>query len=211
VLGATEQHGHLALGNDTLNAVELAKRSAIAEGVLLAPPLNYGVSTLMTAFPGTLSLSVETFAHAVQDLVRSAYRGGFRNLMFFNGNGPHFMMLPYLTELMADLDGLICDWFEWFTEPQVVALLEEISPRGETHANWGENWPASRPTEYIVPPDEPWWEYRRNVFLHGPHEVREKAPSGSFGGPQEMADTDMERVISLAVELARARLRALHK
>jgi creatinine amidohydrolase len=209
VLGATEQHGHLALGNDTLNALELATAAASAEGVLLAPVLPFGISTLFTAFPGTLSLRVNTFAHAVMDIASSAYHSGFRKLLFINGNGPHVMLLPHFTELMTDHDGLVCDWFEWFSEPAVVRLLEEIRPRGETHANWGENWPSSRPDQYAPPTEEPWWEYQRNVFLHGAAEVRQNVPSGSFGGPQEVPVAEIGRVIDLAVDLARQRLRLL--
>lgn len=209
VLGATEQHGHIAIGNDTLNALELARRATAAEHVLLAPPLHYGISTLMAGFPGTLSLRVSTFAQVVRDLVASAYRGGFRSILLINGNGPHYMLLPHLTELMDEFDGLVCDWFEWFSEPAIIERLERIRPRGETHANWGENWPRSRPLTYAPPTEEPWWEYRRNVFLHSPREVREGAPSGSFGGLQQAPDAELEPVIDFAVELARERLRAL--
>jgi creatinine amidohydrolase len=209
VLGATEQHGHLAIGNDTLNAVALAERVSSNEGVILAPPLHYGISTLMAAFPGTLTLRVQTFASVVCDLVRSAYRSGFRSVLAVNGNGPHYMMLPYFTELLDELPGLTCDWFEWFSEPEIIKLLESIRPRGETHANWGENFPVSRPPAYAPSEQEPWWEYSRNVFLHSPAMVRECAPSGSFGGHQEVADADMERVFELAVSLGTARLEAL--
>ena len=209
VLGAVEQHGYLALGNDTLNALEVARRATQAERVLLAPPLHYGISTLMAAFPGTMSLSVRTFGDVVRELVGAAYRSGFTRLMIFNGNGPHYLLLPHLTELMDQFHGLVCDWFEWFTEPEIIRALEAVRPRGETHSNWGENWPDSRPVNYAPPVDEPWWEYRRNVFLHSPAEVRSEAPSGSFGGDQEVDDAEIEPIIDLVVETARSRLRRL--
>jgi creatinine amidohydrolase len=210
VLGATEQHGHLALGNDTLNPLEIARRATSAEGVLLAPPLHYGFSNLMSAFPGTLGLTADTYAHVVRDLVASAYRSGFRRLFFFNGNGPHNFLIPaHLHEMMDSLPDLVCDWFDWSSEPDVIRRLEAIRARGETHANWGENWPVSRPAHYELPDEEPWWEYTRHVLLHTPAEVRANVPSGSFGGPQAVPADDMSLVIDYITELSRERLRRL--
>ena len=211
VLGATEQHGYLSIGNDTLNALDLARQATKAEGVLLAPPLSYGVSMILSAFPGTLYLTTETFTHVIRDLVHSAYRNGFRRILFFNGHGPHTVIIPYLGELMDKLDDLICDFFTWAAEPEIVRLQEQIRPRGLTHANWGENWPASRPSKYKVPDEEPWWNYERDVLLYTPEQVRNNVPSGSFGGPQEVAEDELQPMIDLALELARARLRRLGK
>lgn len=211
VLGATEQHGHLSIGNDTLNALDLARQATKAEGVILAPPIYFGVSMILSAFPGTLYLTAETFVNVIRDLVRSAYQNGFRRLLFINGHGPHYLLIPFLGELMNELDDLVCDFYTWASEPEIVHLQEKIRPRGMTHANWGENWPASRPALYKVTDEEPWWDYERDVLLYSPEELRANIPSGSFGGPQEIPENELQPMIDLAVELARARLRRLGK
>jgi len=76
--GATEQHGpHLPLATDTLLGDELARRVAERLDALIAPTVTIGCSSHHLAFAGTLSLTDETFAAVVRDLVDSFARSGF--------------------------------------------------------------------------------------------------------------------------------------
>ena len=84
VLGSTEQHGYLSLATDTLIPWEIAKKACQLENVLLAPPLYYGFSYLHSAFPGTLTVSIETYLQIVKDIVRSALRAGLFKLQTTN-------------------------------------------------------------------------------------------------------------------------------
>ena len=78
VTRATEHHAYLSLLTDIKIPLALADASSEATGVLVAPPLNFGVSPYFLAYPGTLSLRVATLCAAVEDLVRSAYGHGFK-------------------------------------------------------------------------------------------------------------------------------------
>jgi creatinine amidohydrolase len=210
VLGSTEQHGHLSLSTDTLTALHVARLATAAEGVLLAPPLHFGNASLLSAWPGTLSIGVETYARAVVDLALSAYNSGFRRLFFFNGHAGNSYVVNHLHELIATKSDLICDFFEWAADPGVADLAQGIRPGGLTHANWAENWPVSRVSGHPVPEaDVPWWGYTRSVFLYAPADFRANAPSGSFGGPGQIDDAELQPLIDLAVSTARARLRSL--
>ncbi len=60
VTGATEQHGYLSLLTDIKVPLALADAASQATGVLVAPPLNFGISTYFLAYPGTLSLRAST-------------------------------------------------------------------------------------------------------------------------------------------------------
>ena len=126
----------------------------------------------MAGFPGTLSLSVHTFADVVRDLVAAAYRSGFRRIMVFNGNGPHYMLMPHITELMDEFEGLVCALVRvvYGTGDRDCARGDPAS-RGDA-CELGENWPGSRPVNDAPPASEPWWEYARNVFLHSAASVR---------------------------------------
>jgi len=88
VIGSTEQHGrHLVLGTDVWQAWEIAARLSERSGVLLAPPVSYGMSLHHLGFPGTLSLRPQTLSSVVADLLESAYEHGFRRILLLNGHG----------------------------------------------------------------------------------------------------------------------------
>ncbi len=90
--GAVEQHGpHLSMATDTALVTEVAKRAASqARGrsdVLVTPTFWSGCSEHHMEFPGTLTLSVETFVRAVTEIGLSVVKHGFRRLLILNGHG----------------------------------------------------------------------------------------------------------------------------
>jgi len=96
--GAVEQHGpHLPFGTDFEIVDEVARgaaeRAATEAPIVLAPALPYGSSHHHFDVGGALSLSGETFAACVRDLLRSAAASGFRRAFIINGHGgnDHFL------------------------------------------------------------------------------------------------------------------------
>ena len=59
-LGSTEQHAYLSLMVDALIPEKLAREAAEPLGIPLFPVIPYGISPYFTAFPGTVSLRLET-------------------------------------------------------------------------------------------------------------------------------------------------------
>jgi creatinine amidohydrolase len=79
---AIEQHGHhLPLATDTLiNNLLLGKALALVPAemhIYALPPVCYGKSNEHVGFPGTLSVSAQTFLAVVRDLGASIAAGGF--------------------------------------------------------------------------------------------------------------------------------------
>src|ERR1700737_446783 len=71
-LGATEQHGrHMPLATDALLGDHLARALADRLDAFLGPTLRVGCSEHHLGFAGTISISQDTFAAVVGDLVRS--------------------------------------------------------------------------------------------------------------------------------------------
>src|ERR671912_979269 len=71
-VGATEQHGpNMSLETDTAVAYQLALHTAAAlhPRAVVTPPLPYGVSYHHMSFPGTMTLSPETFQAVVLEVV----------------------------------------------------------------------------------------------------------------------------------------------
>lgn len=210
VLGATEEHGYLSLATDTLLTFDIARRATVSEDVLLAPPLHFGHSLWAEAFPGTLSLRPATLAAALADLVRSAHTTGFRSVFVFCGHSGNGFLRWHLQELVVELDGLECDFFEWYAEPQIRELARKIRPDGMRHANWTENTPVTRLPQVTMPDvAQTLPQLERGLLLYGPDEIRERAPSGMCGEVWQVPDEDAAPLFELAVDLARARLRVL--
>ena len=81
VVGATEQHGYLSLLTDVKIPLALADAVSQETGILVAPPLNFGVSPYFLSYPGTISLRLNTFLQVIEDMVRSLYHQGFRRIL----------------------------------------------------------------------------------------------------------------------------------
>ena len=88
-VGATEQHGpNLSLETDTAIADALARRiaAAVFPRAVVTPPLPFGVSHHHLRFPGTLTLSPDTFQAVLLDLAESLRRHGVPRLFVVDGH-----------------------------------------------------------------------------------------------------------------------------
>lgn len=112
-VGSTEQHGpHLATGTDATLAGEIARRGAEAatrpDTILLAPTLAYGASDHHLPFGATLSLTVETFALVLRDLLASAARSGIRRALVLNAHGGNTASCAVAVAEASRAHGLLC-------------------------------------------------------------------------------------------------------
>ncbi len=109
-IGAIEQHGaHLPLNTDVVVAEELTRALIARWGVEFdlwqLPTLSIGLSREHDWAPGTLSLSVQTFAALLKEMGREIVRAlPARNLAIVNGHGGNRGILENLLhELHGDL------------------------------------------------------------------------------------------------------------
>ena len=196
VIGASEQHGYLSLLTDIKIPLALADSPSQATGVLVAPPLNFGVSPYFLAYPGTLSFRVSTFIAAVEDIVRSAYNHGFKRILIINGHGGNSAARNHLHEVNNDLPGLKLNWYDWWLSHSIeaVANRHNIKP---THANWLEAFPftivAEMPEGTKTPPNVP-------SAIMDAGTARKVYGDGSFGGPYRVSDDIMHEIFGAALE-----------
>jgi creatinine amidohydrolase len=105
--GAVEQHGHhLPLGTDSMLGDELSRRLADRLDAFRAPTVRIGCSRHHLAFPGTMSVTEETFQSVVGDLLRGWARHGFRRIVLLPTHGGNFAPLTAALEQMEPLDGV---------------------------------------------------------------------------------------------------------
>jgi creatinine amidohydrolase len=109
-IGAIEQHGaHLPLNTDVVVAEELTRALIARWGdqfdLWQLPTLSIGLSREHDWAPGTLSLSVQTFAALLKEMGREIVRAlPARNLAIVNGHGGNRGILENLLhELRGDL------------------------------------------------------------------------------------------------------------
>jgi creatinine amidohydrolase len=140
VVGSTEQHGrHLTFASDVWIPWEVARRASAETGVLLAPPLAYGMSLHHLGFPGSLSLRPETLSHVIGDLLDSAYVGGFRRVLVLNGHGGNTASLQVaLAQSLHEKPSLQAGLISWWSDASVAAIFDAAFGEQPTHADAGE-------------------------------------------------------------------------
>ncbi len=86
--GSLEQHGTEApLGCDAIIAEALCKRAGLLSSTFVLPTLFYGYSLCHTSFPGTFSLSKETYSKLIGEIISEAERNKFKQLLIISGHG----------------------------------------------------------------------------------------------------------------------------
>jgi creatinine amidohydrolase len=103
--GSVEQHGpHLPLLTDSLIGERVAEKTARKMGrTLVAPIIRPGLSYHHLAFPGSLTLSPETFGHIYEEYCLALARHGFHNYILTSGHGGNFSFLDGISLYLQDL------------------------------------------------------------------------------------------------------------
>ena len=87
-VGSLEQHGTEApLGCDGLVAEAICRKAGEITSTPVLPTLYYGCSHSHTSFPGTFSLSFETYSKLLCVIIREADRNGFNSILIVSGHG----------------------------------------------------------------------------------------------------------------------------
>ena len=197
--GSTEQHAYLSLSVDTILASRLAAEVGALADVPVYPALPYGLATQWTAFPGTVTLRVQTYLALVRDVLDSIQRAGFRRILLINGHGGNAPAQGMLREWMMDNPDATVKWHNWYNAPQTWAKVLETDPLC-SHASWMENFPWTRLAGVALPDEaKPLMDLDRLSRLN-PQQTRELLGDGNMGGLYQRADEDMLAIWQVAVE-----------
>jgi creatinine amidohydrolase len=137
-VGAIEQHGpHMPVSTDITSADAVARLAAASIEefpVLVAPPVWWGVSPHHMAFPGTISLSTETFINLLCEICRSIAAHGFRRILLLNGHGGNAELIG-VSAIKLSEEGLFvaaASYFAMITED--LRVIGESPLGGMSHA-----------------------------------------------------------------------------
>jgi creatinine amidohydrolase len=204
-LGCTEQHAYLSLSADSILAERLAVEAADPLGVPVFPVLAYGITPYFRAFPGTITLRVETYMSVLCDILDAITEQGFKRILIVNGHGGNTPAQGLVGEWMADHSGARIKFHNWWNAPKVWAHVQAIDPVA-SHASWMENFPWTRVANIKLPRDQKPMADLEKVRRLDPKLLREYLKDGNYGGLYQRDDEEMMKIWRTAVEETRALL-----
>lgn len=135
-VGSNEQHGpNLAVKMDIAAAAEFCRRASarLAPQVAVAPPVPWGVSFHHMNFPGTITLSSETFTQVLVEVIASLHHHGFERFLIVNGHGgnvPAMNTAAMRTREELDVPFVgACSYFS-FGDPEVAKRVTQTDITG---------------------------------------------------------------------------------
>jgi creatinine amidohydrolase len=204
-LGSTEQHGLLSLAVDSILAEKVALDAAEPLGVPVFPVLAYGITPYFRAYPGSLSLRVDTYIRLIRDVLDGLKEQGFKRILLVNGHGGNQPGGSYATEWVADNPGHAVKFHNWWNAPETFRKVQEIDPVA-SHASWMENFPWTRlPGSQAPTQRKPMIDLAR-MRVMDPKALRAYLGDGNFGGYYELPDEHMLALWEVAVNETRAQI-----
>ena len=204
-LGSTEQHAYLSLSVDSILAEKIALDAAEPLGIPVFPVLSYGLTPYFRAYPGTITLRLDTYLGIIRDILDSMAEQGFKRILIVNGHGGNSSAQALASEWMADNPGMRVKFHNWWSAPQTWGKTLETDSQA-SHASWSENFPWTRLADVAMPDDQkPLIDFDLMRIL-SPEELRAYLGDGNFGGLYQRPDDDMLAIWQIAIEETRALL-----
>ncbi|MBC7634458.1 MAG: creatininase family protein [Acetobacteraceae bacterium] len=206
-LGSIEQHAGLSLAVDMILAERVAVEAAEPLGVPVFPALPFGLAPYFQAFPGSMTLRVETYVAVVRELLDSMKRSGFRRILIVNGHGGNQPAAALAQEWMMDNPDCRVRFHDWWRAPKTMAQVQATDTVA-SHASWMENFPWTRLPSTSADGVKEMVDTDLLKTLP-PFESRNLLEDGNFGGRTQRSDNEMLAIWHVAVEETRALLEAL--
>ncbi len=203
--GSTEQHAGLSLCTDAILAERVSVEAAEPLGVPVYPAMPFGLAPYFAAYPGSVSLRVETLLAVARDLIGSVAQAGFRRILLVNGHGGNAPVGALAQQIMAERPELSIRFHNWYNAPETWAVAQ-AADASASHANWFENYPWTRLAHAPAPAGRKPGVDMALLRASNPADTRKLLGDGSFGGPWQMEDDVMDRLWKAGVAETRAAL-----
>ncbi|MCA9904814.1 MAG: creatininase family protein [Anaerolineae bacterium] len=201
-LGCTEQHAYLSLATDSILAERIAVEAAEPLGIPVFPVFSYGITPTFKAFPGSISLRIETYLRVIGDILDGLSAHGFRRIAIVNGHGGNAPAQPSSVEWMADHPRTAVKFHNWWIGPRTWAKVTEIDPVA-SHASWMENFPWTRLADVAMPAEQKPRIDDTHLRRLPPDAAREYLGDGNFGGFYQRPDKELLALWQVAIEETR--------
>ena len=205
-LGSTEQHAGLSLMVDAILAEKVAVEAAAPLGVPVYPALPFGLAPYFQAFPGSITLRVDTYVAVVREVLDSMKRSGFRRILIVNGHGGNQPAAALAQEWMMDNPDCRVRFHDWWRAPKTWAQVQ-ATDKIASHASWMENFPWTRLASTPADDEKPMVDIDIMKTM-APFETRNVLEDGNYGGRTQRSDAEMQAIWDVAVAETRAMLEA---
>ena len=202
-IGSTEQHAQLSLCVDAILAERVAEEAAAPLGIPVFPVIPYGLAPYFTAYPGTVSLRVETLLALVRDVLASIRSAGFSRILIVNGHGGNAPIGALAQELNATGPAAI-KFHNWWNAPRTAAFVQSLGPA--SHASWMENFPWTRLAHAPAPEGEKPMADMEILRTASAAQIRAHLDEGNLGGTFQRDDSVTHDLWRIGVEETRAAL-----
>jgi creatinine amidohydrolase len=204
-LGSTEQHGYLSLFVDAILSERVAVEAAEPLAVPVFPVMPFGIAPYFSAFPGTITLRIETYLNLIDDVLDSLAGAGFRRILIVNGHGGNAPGTARALDWTAAHPAIRVRVHDWWRAPDTAAKVTAIDAIA-SHASWMENFPWTRLPGVALPDVvKPPIDAARMARMTST-EAREYLGDGNFAGRYERADHEMLALWQVAVAETRRAL-----
>jgi len=112
--GTIEAHGIISLGTDNAIPESIAQRIAEPVNALIAPTIPYGVTRSLLPYPGSLTVTPDTYDRYLFDVCCGLADAGFRRIVILNGHGGNTEALRSLSPRLyreKKVFNLAIDWW----------------------------------------------------------------------------------------------------
>lgn len=136
-VGTIEAHGVSPLGTDIMIPVEIANRIAKDLNAIIAPAVSYGITSSLLDYPGSVTLSSETFRIYMTELLVSIADCKFEKIVVLNGHGGQIEQLGDAAKeawMKKKVKITVVHWWRCCSD-----LVEEMYGHGGGHAGTDEN------------------------------------------------------------------------
>ncbi len=202
-VGSTEQHAALSLCVDDILSERVSVEAAEPLGVPVYPGVPYGMTPYFMGYPGTISLSADTYGRLIRDILESLAAHGFKRIVIVNGHGGNTPVKAEIADWLAAKPGIVVKFHNWWNAPQTWQAVQMVDPVA-SHASWMENFPWTRVVGADYPAHQKPMLDTSRLRAMGPAAVREYLGDGNFGGHYRQSDDAMHAIWRVAVAETRA-------
>jgi creatinine amidohydrolase len=192
-LGSTEQHAYLSLSVDSILAERIAVEAAEPLGVPVFPVVAYGITPYFRAFPGSITLRVDTYLRVVGDILDAMAEQGFKRILIVNGHGGNAPAQSHAVEWMSDHPEIRIKFHNWWNAPKTWAETLAIDSIA-SHASWMENFPWTRLANVIMPHQQKPMSDLEHLRQLDSRSLRDYLKDGNYGGYYQRQDEEMMKI-----------------
>src|SRR5437588_2993441 len=192
-LGSTEQHAYLSLSVDSILAERLAAEAAEPRCVPAVPVLAYAITPYFRAFPGTITLRIQSYLLILRDILDAMAEQGFKRILIVNGHGGNAPAQGLIGEWTAEHPTVRVKFHNWWNAPKVWAQVQAIDPVA-SHASWMENFPWTRLANVKMPREQKPTSDVEKLRRLDPKSLREYLNDGNYGGLYQREDEEIMKI-----------------